>query len=254
MKRTALLIVFAFIITIAVVPGHSYAVGIEGAIGYWMHTPSGDLQSDTTIPISVIDLKDDLGYGDESRIMGRVKIDMPILPNIYLMATPMEFEGTGSQSFDFGGSTFTGTYTSKLTLNHYDIALYYGLPFIETATMDKFNIEVGLNARIVDIKAEINQTTPTVISESESFTGVVPMLYAGVQIRPIDLIAIEGEIRGIAYNDNQYIDYILRAKVKPLGPLFIAGGYRGEQLKVEEGDFKVDINVSGPFVEAGFEF
>ena len=67
---------------------------------------------------------------------------MPLLiPNIYLMATPMEFEATGSKSvnFTFGDRTFTGNtnFTSSLQLDHYDIAFYYGLPFVKTATLGK---------------------------------------------------------------------------------------------------------------------
>ncbi|MDP2166829.1 MAG: hypothetical protein Q8J64_00680, partial [Thermodesulfovibrionales bacterium] len=60
--------------------------------------------------------------------------------------------------------------------------------------------------------------------------------------------------RGISYSGNQLISLIGRLKVKPIGPLFIAGGYRHDNLKVDEEDIKADLKFKGPFAEAGFEF
>jgi outer membrane protein len=199
-----------------------------------------------------------MGYDSEWQVMGRLKIDVPILPNIYLMATPMKFDGQGQKNvqFKFGGETFNASvpFYSEVQLDHYDVALYYGIPFLGIATLGKLNAEVGLNLRIIDFSAKVEQSTLG-RSESVSKTIPVPMIYAGVQIKPIGLIALEAEGRGIAYSSNAYYDLIGRIKVKPFGPVFVAGGYRYEKIKIEDiSDIYSDIEFSGPFVEVGVSF
>jgi hypothetical protein len=40
----------------------------------------------------------------------------------------------------------------------------------------------------------------------------------------------------------------------PFGPLFMAGGYRYDNRKIDYKDVDVDADIKGPFVEVGFEF
>ena len=84
--------------------------------------------------------------------MARAKVELPlILPNIYLMYTPMSFDGTGSKNvtFTYGNQTFNANapIQSKLTLDHIDLALFYPVPLLKTATLGKLNAELGLNVR-----------------------------------------------------------------------------------------------------------
>ncbi len=249
--------VFAWILSLAlifVVPQIASAVGLEAAIGVWGQDPKGDLGYKG----ESLSIENELKYDSKTKVFGRVKVDMPlVLPNIYFMATPMKFEADGSKdiNFTFGDKTFVANvpFSSSARLDHYDIGLYYGLPFIKTATLGKFNAELGLNARIIDFHAEIRQPQ-TGISESKSLTIAVPMLYAAAQLKPVKLIGIEAELRGIAYSSNHYYDLIGRVKVRPIGLAFIAAGYRYEDVKIDESDVKASMRFGGPFVEAGFEF
>lgn len=235
-------------------PPLACAMGVEGAVGVWGQDPSGDLgyKGDS------LSIENDLKYDTESKVFGRLKIDMPLwIPNVYLMATPVKFDGEGSKniSFSFGDKTFAANvpFSSSLKMDHYDVALYYGIPFLKTATLGIFNIEAGLNARIFDLKAEINQPS-TGISDSKSLTLVVPMVYLGAQLKPIKYLSLEAEARGSAYNSNHYYDLIGRLKVQPFWPFFIAGGYRYEESKIDQSDVKANITLKGPFLEAGFIF
>lgn len=252
MMQRAIFIFMA--ITLLVSPTAALGIGAEVAVGGWNQSPEGDIAYESE---DTLDLKNDLKYDDEFQVFGRVKLDVPLIPNIYLMATPMEFEGTGrtSEDFRFGDVTFRGNtdFYSKLTLNHYDIALYYGIPLVGLATLNKLNIELGLNVRIVDFKAEIRQDN-THLSESESYTLPIPMVYAGIQIRPIESLSIEAEARGVTYSGNHVYSLIGRLKANILGPAFIAGGYRYENIIFDEEDIKADTCFMGPFLEAGFEF
>jgi outer membrane protein len=236
------------------VPATSHALGFEVSVGAWGQEPSGGIASEG----ESLDLVEENNYDDETRVIGRLKVELPlVLPNIYLMATPMEFEGVGRKnvSFTFGDQTFAANidYFSRLQLDHYDIALYYGVPFLETATAGVLNVEVGLNARVFDFSAEFEQSIAGV-KESEDFTIPIPMVYIGAQVDPVDWLGLEAEVRGIAYNGNHYYDLIGRVKVKPLELFFIAGGWRHQEVDIEEDDVFVNLEFSGPFVEAGIEF
>ncbi len=235
-------------------PAFSFAISVEGSIGVWNQDPSGYI----SYKGDQIDVDSNLRYGKKTRPMGRLKIDMPsILPNIYLMATPSRFEAIGQKdtSFTFGGQTYQANvpFYSKTRLDHYDIALYYGIPGLKKLTNGVLSAELGLNVRIMDLYAKVEQSQNN-ISESKSLTVPIPMLYTGLQIRPVNLLSMEGELRGVAYNSNHYYDLIGRLKVKPVKYVFLAGGYRYQELKIDVSDVKSKVKLKGPFVEAGFEF
>lgn len=234
------------------------AIGLEAAAGVWQQTPSGDLSYKAESVGDVLDIDDDLNYDAETKMQLRAKIDLPLfLPNIYLLAAPAEFEGDGekSVSFTFGDETFDADagFHSKLTYNQYDVGLYWGLPFIQTATLGKLNVDVGLNLRFLDLEAQLDQPD-TGISEKQDATLVVPQLYVGVQIEPVDWLAIEAEGRAISISDNNLYSLIGRVRFKVFGPAFAAVGYRQDHIDIDEDDIDAEFDIQGPFIEAGLKF
>jgi outer membrane protein len=262
MKNKAILFAALLCFALSLIHQKSFALGFEAGVGYWGQKPSGTLAYNPVSSSDKLDIEEDLNYDKEYRPFARVKIELPLtLPNIYLMATPMKFEETGSKDadFTFGDITLNGSqpFDAMLRLDHYDVALYYPIPMLKTASLGKFNVEFGINARIIDLEAEVSGSqavTGTSVTESKKFTIPVPMIYAGVQIKPFDKFSIEAEGRGIAYHSNHYYDLIGRVKIKPVWPLFIAGGYRHEDIKIDVSDVEASVKFSGPFVEAGVEF
>ena len=115
------------------------------------------------------------------------------------------------------------------------------------------NIEVGINVRIYDFEGKIDQAA-TGLSESESFTAPIPMVYLAAQLRPLEKLAIEAEARGVIIGDDKVYSLIGRLKFKAFGPLFLAAGYRLDKIDIEEDDFTLDVDFSGLFAEAGFVF
>jgi outer membrane protein len=232
---------------------------MDVGVGYWRQAPTGTMDYKPTSALTGnIDLKDDLNLGKESKAFARIKMELPlILPNIYVLATPMSFKGSGQLARDisFGNTTFTGTapVESKLKLDHYDLALFYPIPVLKTATAGKLNVELGINARKFDFEGTISQPTLNQTS-TKSVSVYVPMIYAGIQVKPISAFSIEAEIRGIAYSNNHYYDYIGRLRVNPIPLVFIAAGYRAETIKIDQSDVKADIKFGGPFIEAGLSF
>ncbi len=255
MKKNVFLFCFIFVLSI---PTTSYAFGIEIAGGAWYQSPSGDLSFDKITGDDDLDFEDDLNYDDKWQASGRLIMDMPsVIPNIYIMATPLKWDENGSKdvSFNFGDETFDANipFKSELIMNHLDVALFYGLPFIKSATADIFNIDLGLNVRLLDFKASIDQKD-TGIKESESYFLPIPMVYTGVQIEPFKYTALEFEGRGIGWSSNYYLSLIGRLKIKPFGPFFVAGGYRYDNVNIDYQDVDVDAKFQGPFAEVGFEF
>jgi outer membrane protein len=250
------------VLTFALIPGVATATGIELAVGVWNQTPNGDISYKPITGLDTLSIKDNLKYSDENRVFGRVKIGTPLLfPNIYLMATPMEFSETGSKntSFQFGNRTFAANvpFTSELKLDHYDIGLFYGIPALKTATAGILNIDLGIDARIIDFKERVtglDSVTGLTVTDSKAVIIPLPMLYLGFQVKPVKWLAAEGEARGVAYGGDHYYDLIGRVKLKPFGPVFAAAGYRYEKVKFDREGVKADASFGGPFAEVGVEF
>lgn len=250
------------LLTLSLMPAAASAMGIEASLGVWNQIPQGDISFNAGSGQDNLNLKDNLKYSDENRILGRVKIETPLfLPNVYLMATPQHFSETGNKNanFQFGDVTFAGNvpFKSELSLDHYDIGLYYGIPGLKTVTAKVLNVDLGLNARIIDFKSSVtgrDSVTGLTVTDSKSLVIPMPMVYLGFQVNPVKWVAAEGEARGIVYGKNHYYDLIGRVKFKPFGPFFAATGYRYEKVNIDTDDVKAKASFGGPFGEIGVEF
>ncbi|OGR88001.1 MAG: hypothetical protein A3A86_06770 [Elusimicrobia bacterium RIFCSPLOWO2_01_FULL_60_11] len=205
-----------------------------------------------------LDMRNDLNYGQLNTFVGRARIDTPLfLPNIYLIANPMKFEGTSVRavSFTYGDKTFTAAvpFTSSLRLDHYDLTLFYGVPFLKTATDGVLQADLGINVRYLDFKAEFSQPQ-TGISESKALAIPVPMGYLALRVSPIKKLSIEGELQGIAYGSSRYYDAMGRVKYRVMKLLFVAGGYSFQNIKIDQSDVHTDLRFGGPTAELGMEF
>jgi outer membrane protein len=261
MKKIHVSVALLFMLALVVIPYRAFAFfGLEAGVGYWKQSPSGTLNYKPVAGYTGdIDLKNDLNFSDQNKPFVRVKVELPLIfPNLYFMATPMSFEQTGSisRAVSFGDIRFDNLAVpvhSKVTLDHMDLALYYPIPLLKTATAGVLNIDLGLNARKVDFSGLISQDDLH-LSASKDAALYIPMVYAGMQIKPISLLSIELEGRVVTYGSNHYFDYLGRVKVSPLPMVFIAGGYRAEDLSIDQNDIKAAVTFSGPFIEAGLSF
>lgn len=243
------------LIAVLWMPADVFAFGMEMALGSWYQSPSGTLsyQSDENL-----DLENELFYDQEVSFQGRLKLDMPLmLPNIYIMVSSMKFDEIGktNRNFKFGEKVFFANayFDSTLRLHSIDCALYYGIPFIKTFTADKLNVEIGLNARVYDVKTEILQEASR-LSESREYVLTIPMVYLAASVRPLKVLAIEAEARGISYSGDHFYSFLGRIRINPWGPLFFAGGYRFDDVIFDEREVDVNASFQGPFAEIGFEF
>ena len=238
------------------------AAGVEVAVGGWRQDLDGTLSYQAISSDDLIDLESDIDFNDETVIFGRIKIDTPaFLPNFHFVAAPAKLEGTGRKfvALTFGDTTFNAdaALSSKVRANQYDIGIYYGLPFVKSATAGMLNLDIGVNVRIADLEVEITGASgATTVTERENLLVPVPMIYFGLQFTPVDVMAFEAEARAISLGDSSFYSLTGRLRLQFPGPLFIAGGYRLDKLDVDEDedDLLTDIELAGPFVELGMEF
>ncbi len=260
MRKFRVLFLVVIWFTLFIVP--CWALGLEVAGGVWRVNPSGDV-SYKGDSIST----DELGLGKKTTGYGRVKLDLPLI-NFYLMATPMRFKGKGQKTvnFTFGDKTFKANvpFDSKFRIDQYDLGIYWGIPLLKSVTKVAslgnfaFNLEFGLNVKVVDLYAKITQNT-TNLSAEKHLTVPVPMLYLGADIEFWKL-ALEVEGRGITYDGHYLYDTIARVKAMPVSiPLvahfFIEGGYHYQKIKIQDiSDITGKLEFSGPFVGIGGAF
>ncbi len=254
--KTIRLVLFLQLLAMGVWVCQAWALGLEAAVNVWDQKMEGDFSYQGLGGQDRIDLDREAGYDRERRIGGRVKIDLPVLPNVYVLATPMEFSGTGikASDFSFGGRTFSADvpFTSKLSLNHYDLGLYYGFPLLKTATLNTLNLDFGVEVRRLEVKADLVQEfTGELASVDETY--YFPMGFLALQVQLLKKLALEAEIRGIAYSGNHFYDLIGRVKYG-LGPVFLAGGWRYEEIELDESNIRASLNVGGPYAELGLSF
>ncbi len=258
MKRKILLFLTIFTLIFSV---NAWALGFELAGGVWGEKLGGDF-SYKGDSLSV----DSLNYDREYKFCGRLKVDLPLI-NFYFAYTPVHFTGQGKENvnFKFANYIFNATvpFDSSLKMDQYDVGVYWGIPFLKmvtkTATLgfSGLDVEFGFNVRAMKVSASIKQNN--VEKSVNNLWVYVPMLYGGVSLDFMNF-TLDGEARVIKYGSNHYYDLIGRLKwyifKSPiLGPsVFIDGGYRYQDFKVDHNDFKTSLKLSGPFVEMGVDF
>lgn len=263
MKKIAIL---TLLLAALALPGAADAASVEIAVGAWYVNPDGDI-SYKPGPAGDIDLKSHVAYDDQWEPMFRLKTRLPLLPNIYLQATPLAFDANNhGDAFEFalGDAVFFGndTIDSEFFLNIYDADLFFRVPLIESGDRGLVNIELGAGARWVVLRTDFDDLDIdggdiadfNALDDSRSETVVYPMGYAGLDINPSKYVSLVGEAWGYSYHSDTLYTLVGRLKISPLGPLFLSGGYRYDNYDFDRKDLDLDATFSGPFAELGLEF
>ncbi len=238
-------------------------VNAEFSVGAMSHDPSGYVEYPTGSGTRA-DLKDTLGLGKKTKPFARAKIELPIIPNLYLQYIPMKFEGTGrySTTLKFGNVTYNANVdlSTSVKLDHYDLGLYYNIPLVGTATAGVIDPELGINVRLLDFEGRITGQSGSVTrTETKSMKVPVPMGYAGLGIN-LPYVSLIGELRGIAYKGSRYYDVTGEVRIKPISipgmaSLFVGAGYRYEELKLDDvSDVTAKVKVKSLFANVGVAF
>lgn len=258
--------ILTLLIAVLALPGAGIAASVEFSVGAWYVDPDGDL-SYTPGPAGDIDLTNRIAYDDQWQPAFRLKTKFPLLPNIYLQATPLGFDANrDGDAFEFsvGDAVFFGNedLDSEFFLNLYDATLFFRVPLVESGDRSIASFELGAGARWLVLKAEFDDLDIDgdvadfdAIDDSRSETVVYPMGYAGLDIEPTEYVSLTAEAWGYSYHSDKLYSLVGRLKVSPLGPLFLSGGYRYDFYDFDRSDLELDdVTFEGPFAEIGLEF
>lgn len=224
--------------------------GIYVGAQYW------DLASDGTIKDEEHNASATFDLGDEAKGSAWIAIEhpIPLLPNFKARYNQLDGEGsaiaTGNIIID--GSEFSSEQPINLDakLDHADLVLYY-----ELLDNDLVALDLGLNVKLGDFELTATGVDPVggPISQSGSYSGPIPLLYAAGEIGlPLTGLGVFGEVSGLAYSGNQLYDaqagvgynFLDNPAIVLTGQL----GYRIFKLKAEDLDeINADIQFDGAF-------
>jgi outer membrane protein len=245
-----------------------FLTDFEASVGVIQQKPCGYVSYKPTSDTDKIRVKSDAHVGDETKpwVKSKFEHSIPIIPNIKLAYMPMKFDGGGAlpRNINWGNHTYQANadYSFSVKLDRVDATLYYNLPFINTATAGKLDVELGLNVRILMFDGKLNGTTTTnqKVSESKSMTLPIPMGHLAAEIKPIKQVSLLGEFNYISYNKDTYYDGTAGLRLNSHGLVstslkpFIEVGYRYEKLKLDEKDVKSHLKIKGGYVLVGVRF
>lgn len=196
-------------------------------------------------------------YENHSLLNDRLAFDFPLFfPNLYIMTNALSFDVSDHKNIRLQ----TGSHElvlqddldSQITLNEYDLALYYDIPIVRTITADMLNIDLGLNVRAVDLEGS---TENDLLGKStKSFIIPIPMVFGAFQFQPLHTLALEAEGRGISLGANKAFSLVGRIRWNLMDDVYAAGGYRYDKFDIDYQGVLIDTDISGPFFEAGLAF
>ncbi len=242
MKKFLLVLAFAFL-----TPAVSHAfpgADVDVSVGYEYPKPTGSITLKNGGIQQTFDAVNDLNLGNGNDFIAKLDINhsLPMLPNIYVHHLPVEVSG------DKGGTH------SELKMEQDDVGLYYNLPFIKEATDDALDLKLGVNGRIVNLNAEVKGPTG---DYSANFSTVIPMIYAGVDFKPIHLVSISAEIKTLPLGASNLTEYVAELRLHPTHFFYLAGGYFNYTAKIDPslatGAPPTNFTLAGPYFVLGLE-
>ncbi|OUS41152.1 hypothetical protein A9R00_02390 [Oleispira antarctica] len=203
---------------------------IDAGASIWQADASGSVESSIG---DVVDLGSDgmnLKESDQNVLFASFEHPIPILPNVKIMSTALDFSGDDQ---------------SKLDLSNTDLTLYWGVPL----PIPFLDINFGLTARQFDGEI-VNVSASTPISEELDF--VVPMGYLNLELDTPFGIYGYVDLNTISYSGNGITDTAIAIGYTlpiPLVDINLEAGHRSLAVKTDEdlAGIDTDIDVSGMF-------
>lgn len=220
--------------------------GIHASAHLWQPELSGTVgQSDDAFDFSS-EFSDD--KGDSTSLMVAVEHPIPLIPNVQVRTTPLQWSGSSdSASGTLGGQiNFSGEIDAEFDLTSLDGTLYYEL-------LDNWvTLDLGVTARQLDGFIEVRQISG--LSDRANIDQILPMLYGHARF-DLPFSGLAAGVRGnvIAFRDNNLSDleaYIhLEVDLIPLLDVGIQAGIRRLSLVVDDIDnWESDAMLNGAYI------
>lgn len=251
MRKLLLLLVGFIFITPA---AHADMLGLRVSGGMFKYSLSGTVR-DSAVSSDTFNVKNDLGWKDDTGAMGYVYIEQPIpfIPDIRLGTTHLSLGGTHTltQQYTYNGQIFTAndTVTSSLDLSHNEIALYF-------QPIDSIvDLAVGVNFKFFDGKVNIKDTSGK--SATSTIHVTVPMLYGALTIPiPGTGFSLAGDLSTVSYQNDNITDYFVRVRYVTSFHLGMELGYRSLKIKYQDtgANEYANLDMKGPYLAATLSF
>src|SRR5690554_3837508 len=149
----------------------------------WNASPSGHIQGKKNE--DKLDVKDTLGLSSENQTHFFVQFDhpVPVIPNIRVSSTALDFSGNKNENFTFLGKPFTGNLETEVDLSHTDATLYYRLLDGITSFIPLVDLRAELDLTVRQFNGEFSVTESTTgTTKSIDLSAPLPMGYAGLRV------------------------------------------------------------------------
>ncbi|SFR48134.1 outer membrane protein [Marinobacter daqiaonensis] len=220
-------------------------LGFGASVGYW----DSDLSGEASRGNDQVDVENDLNLSnnDEINLSAYLEHPIPLLPNVRLSYVRIDQEGRGQLSTSFDVLPSGVNVSSQLDWTQADLTLYYEV-------LDNWvNLDLGLTARNLDAELVVQEVNSTAVSRTE-VDAVLPMLYAAARFDlPLTGLSVGAHGNVIGYDGDSIYDYDAYAQYQFVG-VQLRAGYRQMTVDYEDGDDRLDVDIAGPFVSAGFSF
>jgi outer membrane protein len=227
-------------------------LGVTMSIDAWDMDSSGELADSAN-------LQDfDLGSQTPANFSFALEHPVPLIPNFRLKFAELSSDERNqlSSEFTFNGETYSVNESVDVDFNlqSSDFIFYY-----EFLDNDIVSLDLGMNAKYLDGDIRVVSSDGSQ-SSSQSFKGVVPMLYGAFQIGvPATRLSFFGDLSLLSVGDHTLRDYqagVAYTLIENMAVDFnLRGGYRSFTLELEDlDDIYADWAFDGLFlgVEADF--
>lgn len=239
---------------------------VRAGVSTWSTPISGYVQGSSDQPR--LNASGSLGLKDDNQQQLFLEFDhfVPMVPNLRISKTDLEFNGSRNESFTFRDRTFTGNTTSLLDLSHTDITAYYRFLDGITAFVPwiGLRVEAGVTVRLFDGAISVTGDVagqPDKQEQAVDLDAPLPMGYLAGRITLGDSLSVGAGVNAISYQGSGLADRVIDARYE-IGflPFIFPGimvGHRSFNLEMDDlsGAYG-DLDISGPFagvyVRAGF--
>jgi outer membrane protein len=234
------------------------SVSADTVLGVTMSIDAWDMDSSGELADSV-NLQDfDLGSQTPANFSFALEHPVPLIPNFRLKFAELSSDERNqlSADFDFNGVPYSANESVDVDFNlqSSDFIFYY-----EFLDNDLVSLDLGLNVKYLDGDIQVKSSSDG-DSSSQTFKGVVPMLYGAFQIGvPATRLSFFGDLSLLSVGDHTLRDYqagVAYTLIENMAiDINLRGGYRSFTLELEDlDDIYADWTFDGLFlgVEADF--
>jgi hypothetical protein len=224
---------------------HAFETSIGGV--YQDFGISGSVQSNGTS----IDVENTLGLKDDSTVGGFLRMDGD-KHHLWFRYLSVDYQGdvTLAVNIQFQGQTFTASsrVTSAFEYDKYELQYHYDL-FNRT----HFSISPLFKVDLYDAKVRIQDSTNN-LNENYSQSIPIPSLGLNVRYDPNDYFHLYGQVNGIAFDDNSFVEYQAVIGVTPIQYISLEIGYLKKTIEYDDTVDIIDIEEDGWFAGVAFTY